>query len=76
MAKDPDVSISVRTRCDVEFSRTEVEHALRCHLAHTLVTSANAPKPNSFSDIAVAISCDDEGQLVGATLTYQPETPE
>ncbi|PZR89773.1 MAG: hypothetical protein DI537_20430 [Stutzerimonas stutzeri] len=71
MAKQPsEPRVSVRQRVDVSISKEEVEHALRCWLAHQLAPSM-APEPDNFSSIIVSVNADDGG-LYGASFTYEP----
>lgn len=72
VATDP--RIDVRQRVDVTLSRAEVEHALRCWIAHQLAKGEQVPEPASFSDIVIYFDTD-ETSLLSVTATYAPRSP-
>ncbi|QEH79901.1 hypothetical protein EIK56_17890 [Sphingomonas sp. C8-2] len=67
--------IKVTTRVHVDISAREVEHALRCWVGQTLVDRKLVPPPRDFSQIAIVIEVDDDGNLLGCSADYEPETP-
>ena len=64
------VEVRDTRRITVDLDASTVEHAIRCHVDHTLRDVHRLPPPESFSAISVAIFCDDDGKLMGGAATY------
>lgn len=65
------VAVAVCSAVTVRLSATEVNRALRLHLAERLAPK-QAPAPSDLDKIIVWISVSDDGVPSGATIEYEP----